>query len=90
MQFLALAVRTVKMQSGESVMGNNRSLRQLQVKPQTSHHLLTLVTHCKLQSDSSFTGNTENTSSFLVTSKLQTLQVFYLIGRSMKELLMIN
>lgn len=89
MQFLALAVRTVKMQSGESVMGNNRSLRQLQVKPQTSHHLLTLVTHCKLQSDSSFTGNTENTS-FLVTSKLQTLQVFYLIGRSMKELLMIN
>lgn len=44
MQFLALAVRTVKTQSGESVMGNNRSLRQLQVKSQTSHHLLTLVT----------------------------------------------
>lgn len=62
MQFLALAVRTVKMQSGESVMGNNRSLRQLQVKSQTSHHLLTLVTHCKLQSDS--TGNTENTFFF--------------------------
>lgn len=64
MRFLALAVRTVKMQSGESVMGNNMSLRQLQVKSQTSHHLLTLVTHSKLQSDSSFTGNTENTFFF--------------------------
>lgn len=62
----APAARAVKVQSGESVQkGNNRSSRRTQSKSQISDldPLLTLATHCQIQSHSSSAGGRNSTST---------------------------